>query len=121
MNDELTPDVLAELKAALERKRSELRATLRRPEPIGEDADIPGDEGDSSVDLQEVEIEADEAANTRIQLAEVEHALAKFALGTYGLCEFDGEPIPLARLRVFPEARYDVQHEAAVEAQRQQG
>lgn len=121
MNDELTPDVLAELKAALERKRSALRAALRLPEQIGDEADIPGDEGDSSVDLQEVEIEAGEAENTRVQLAEVEHALAKFALGTYGQCEFCGNPIPLARLRAFPEARYDVQHQAEIEAREQEG
>ena len=121
MDETLTPEVLAELQGTLERKRRTLRAALRLPELIGEDADITGDEGDSSVDLQEVEIEADEAENTRAQLAAVERALAKFPLGTYGLCEMCGEPIPLARLRVFPEARYDTQHEAEVEAREQQG
>ncbi|MGH2515724.1 MAG: TraR/DksA family transcriptional regulator [Ktedonobacterales bacterium] len=121
MNDALTPEVLAELRHALEQKRGALRAALRIPDEIGDRGDITGDEGDSSVDLEEVDIEAGAADNTRIQLADVEHALAKFALGTYGVCEECGRPIPLARLRVFPEARYDVQHEAEIEARQQQG
>lgn len=115
MNEELTAEVLDEFQHALKRKRRALRAGLHLPDQIGEDADITGDEGDASVDLEEVEIEAAEAENTRIQLAAVERALAKFALGTYGVCEACGRPIPLARLRAFPEARYDVQHEAEVE------
>ncbi|HLJ81813.1 MAG TPA: TraR/DksA C4-type zinc finger protein [Ktedonobacterales bacterium] len=122
MDETLTPEVLDELRHALEQKRRALRASLRMPpDQIGDDADIPGDEGDSSVDLQEVEVEAGAAENTRVQLAAVEHALAKFTLGTYGICEVCGRPIPLGRLRAFPEARYDVQHEAEVEAREQQG
>lgn len=120
MDEALTPEVLAELRGALERKRSALRSGLRRPDRIGDDADITGDEGDASVDLEEVDIEAGEAANTRAQLAEVEHALAKFALGTYGQCEECGGTIPLGRLRALPEARFDVQHEAVVEARQRQ-
>lgn len=120
----LSSDVLAELKHALEAKRATLRAELRMPDPttdavdsaLGNDADIPGDEGDSSVDLEEVDREAGEWDNARSDLADVEHALAKFDLGTYGLCELGGEPIPLARLRALPEARYDAQHQAEVEA-----
>ncbi len=56
--------------------------------------------------------------NLKDQLAEVEHALGKFAQGTYGRRERCGEPIPLARLRAFPDARYDVVHQAEVEAHR---
>lgn len=120
----LTPDELTELKRALEEKRRTLRAELRLPDPttdavdsaMANDADIPGDEADSSVDLEEIDREAGEDDNARSNLAEVEHALSKFDLGTYGVCELGGEPIPLARLRVIPEARYDAQHEAEVEA-----
>lgn len=120
----LSPDVLAELKGALEAKRAKLRAELRVPDPTTDaanspmenDADITGDEADSSVDLEEVDRVAGEEDNSRADLVEVEHALAKFALGTYGACEVCGQPIPLGRLRVLPEARYDVQHAAEVEA-----
>ncbi|HKV85534.1 MAG TPA: TraR/DksA C4-type zinc finger protein [Ktedonobacterales bacterium] len=120
----LSPDVLAELKRALEAKRAALRAELRIPDPttdtvdsaLGNDADITGDEGDSSVDLEEVDREAGEWDDARSDLADVEHALSKFALGTYGVCELGGEPIPVERLRALPEARYDVQHQAEIEA-----
>lgn len=120
----LSPEELDELKRALEAKRATLRAELRIPDPMTDpansamenDADITGDEGDSSVDLEEVDREAGQDDNARADLAEVEHALAKFALGTYGVCELGGEPIPLARLRALPEARYDVRHEAEIEA-----
>jgi len=118
MATELTPEVLAELRQRLEEKRARLRVALgMEPAPTSDPSDLVGDSGDSSVDLEEADRQfaADDVA--RHDLAEVEHALAKFALGTYGRCEYcDGE-IPLARLRVLPEARYDAEHQALAEAQ----
>ena len=38
------------------------------------------------------------------QLAEVEHALQKFAQGTYGACDICGKPIPPDRLEAHPQA-----------------
>ncbi len=38
-------------------------------------------------------------------LGEVEHALAKFANGRYGICEACGKPIHYARLEALPSAR----------------
>src|SRR5947208_1064113 len=38
-------------------------------------------------------------------LAEVEHALTKFELGTFGVCEVCGRPIPDGRLDALPTAR----------------
>ena len=37
-------------------------------------------------------------------------------LGTYGICEKTGRPIPLARLRQVPWARYRVEVQEALEA-----
>ncbi|MDC8760098.1 TraR/DksA family transcriptional regulator [Janthinobacterium fluminis] len=39
------------------------------------------------------------------QLRTVKHALAKFADGSYGLCEYCGEHIGISRLDARPEAR----------------
>ena len=50
------------------------------------------------------------AASLQEQLDEVEHALAKFAVGTYGLCEVSGEPIPEARLEAMPATRVRVEY-----------
>lgn len=124
-NPELTPELLAELRTQLMRKRAALRAALRavlgledEQASLGANADTVGDEGDASVDLQEVDVEAATADDLRADLAEVDHALAKMAAGTYGTCERCGRPIPLARLRVLPEARYDVEYEEDIEAGR---
>jgi len=124
MNDELTPAVLAELRSLLEAKRasleSDIQALSRAEGGGGADfdsrTDLVGDSGDSSVDLQELDQDRTEQDDLAYQLAEVQHALAKFDTGTYGLCEECDGAIPVARLRVLPEARYDVQHQAEVDA-----
>ncbi len=117
-NAELPPSILEELKTALLRRQAGLRremADLERNEvPTGQDD--PGDEGDASVDLESVDDTAPVVRDLQAELAEVEHALAKFDAGTYGMCERCGRPIPLARLRVLPEARYDADYEKEVEA-----
>ena len=122
---ELTPTILADLRTALLRRQADLQrqiADLRQNErptasPLDDIAtDAPGDEGDASVDLQAYDDTHPLLLDLQAQLAEVEHALAKFDLGTYGICERCGRPIPLARLRVLPEARYDVEYEHDVEA-----
>jgi DnaK suppressor protein len=126
MDQHLTPDELAELHGLLEAKRTRLRSQLAdlaraegadtppEDEPL---TDAPEDTEGDSVDLQEQDTDRALGADLREALAEVEYALSKFDKGTYGLCEVCGRPIPLARLRVLPEARYDVQHQAEVEAQ----
>jgi DnaK suppressor protein len=126
-NPELTPAVLEELRTALLTRQADLRqeiANLRQSEqgPVNQPEDAtyndPSDSSDSSVDLQEREDTTEALRALRAQLEEVEHALAKFASGAYGICERCGRPIPLARLRVLPEARYDVEYEQDVEAGR---
>jgi DnaK suppressor protein len=44
------------------------------------------------------------------QLDEVEHALAKFQAGTYGLCERCNQPIAEARLEAMPATRFCIHH-----------
>lgn len=46
----------------------------------------------------------------REQLVEVEHALAKFDEGTYGLCERCRNPIAEPRLEAMPATRYCINH-----------
>jgi DnaK suppressor protein len=125
MSEELTPTVVAELREQLEQKRDHLLAevnALRSAEGVtsasGNDpiTELQGDEGDSSVELQGWEINRREELNLSNLLADVRLALSKFETGTYGLCEECGRPIPLARLRALPEARYDVAHQAEAEA-----
>jgi DnaK suppressor protein len=44
------------------------------------------------------------------QLDEIEHALAKFDEGTYGLCEVCGNPVSDARLEAMPATRFCINH-----------
>ena len=53
-----------------------------------------------------LELEKRLALEKRIidQMAEIEHALAKFKEGTYGSCDICGQPIDPARLEALPQA-----------------
>lgn len=124
MNDELTPQILSDLKAQLEEKRAELQADLeslhsqeRGAQGTTSKADDVHDYGEESADLEQLERNNDVEDDMRTELREVERALAKFAAGTYGRCERCGRPIPVARLRAIPQARYDTEHQAEAEAE----
>ena len=124
MNDELTPQILAELKALLEQKQTELQSDLeslhseeRGAQGTTSKADDVRDYGEQSADLEQLERNNDVEDDMRAELREVERALAKFAAGTYGRCERCGLPIPIARLRAIPQARYDTEHQAEAEAE----
>jgi len=126
METELTSRVLAELRALLEHKRGHLtvgNVAQRRVEGADDTAasdastDPEGDRVDVSADQEAWDTGHQALLHHEAQLAEVEHALGKFAMGTYGVCEECGQPIPLSRLRVLPEARYDMAHQDELEAQ----
>jgi DnaK suppressor protein len=62
------------------------------------------------------QVAAEQGENTallnqmRDQLNEIEHALAKFESGTYGVCERCRQPIAEPRLEAMPATRYCIQH-----------
>lgn len=88
-------------------------------------------ESDSSNEISEVKgddldiasIEISQAALTKLGsregklLKKIDHALAKFEDGSYGICELTGEQIPVARLMARPVAQYTVEAKAELEAQ----
>lgn len=123
MSEPLTPQVLEELRTRLEQKRRRLLAKIEElehsPDRVLAD-DTPDDFGDAGKELEDWYTESAQEDELRADLDEVAHALAKFDAGTYGLCEMCGRPIPLARLRVLPEARYDQEHESEAEQRRHQ-
>ena len=51
-------------------------------------------------------------------LYEIEEALKRIELGTYGICEMSGKAIMVARLEALPFARYTVECQAEVERQK---
>jgi len=74
--------------------------------------DVQFDEESGEGDTLAVERERDLAlsAQFRGQVDEIDRALAKFDLGTYGICEVSGTPIPKERLKAIPWARERVEY-----------
>jgi RNA polymerase-binding protein DksA len=102
--------------------RGEMAELLRRQreallkEASEELAGLRSTEGERASELEERAQTARETSiiarlddHRRQQLEEIDDALARITLGTYGICERCGEPIPAARLRALPTARVHVQ------------
>lgn len=70
--------------------------------------DEDGGEGDTLSSERERDLTL--SAQARAAVEEIDHALAKFACGTYGICEASGEPIPTERLEAIPWARVQVRY-----------
>ncbi len=81
-------------------------AELREP------GDVQFDEESGEGDTLAVERQRDLllSAQFRGQVEEIDHALAKLELGTYGICEVSGTPIPRERLKAIPWARERVEY-----------
>ena len=101
---------LAEVKGQLQRDVRRLREEIARAE--AELNELLRDSGEGSGDDQadagsktfEREHEMSMANNARDLLLQIEHALARIADGSYGMCESCGQPIGKARLQAFPRA-----------------
>ena len=97
------PDVAGvDLRAALEQERAHL---VNQLEELGSLNYDPNFADSSQVTAERGEAEA-LAAALRETLDEVDHALAKYDEGTYGLCESCGKPIAAPRLEAMPTARF---------------
>lgn len=74
--------------------------------------DVQFDEESGEGDSLAIERDRDLALSSQARQAveEIDHALAKFDEGTYGICEVSGEPIPEERLEAIPWARQRVEH-----------
>ena len=76
-----------------------------------ESGDVQFDEESGEGDTLSMERERDLqlSAQARAAIEEIDHALGKFATGTYGICEASGQPIPKERLEAIPWARERVE------------
>ena len=110
---------LSEMEAALREERATYDRHYRSFRDEAEDlvadfqsGDVQFDEESGEGDTLNVERERDLALSAQAMRAmiEIDHALAKFALGTYGVCEVSGDPIPSERLEAIPWARERVEY-----------
>ena len=100
--------LLAELRDALLKKRSEILATSTGTRPLPAAADVnsrQGDLADQASGNNEVHIQLKLKQTDAKILQAIEEALVRLEKGTFGICRDCGEPIALARLEAIPWTR----------------
>jgi DnaK suppressor protein len=110
-------DELLELKEILIEERKRILAQLEdaQSEAHAELSDLSGDSADvASIEISQAS-RSKLGGRQRKLLSKIDHALAKFDDGTYGICELTGEEIPVARLRARPVAQYTVEAKEELE------
>ena len=105
---------LLEERARLTRHSEALRAEADALAADREAGDTQFDDESGEGDTLAVERERDLVLSAQaLQLiTEIDHALAKLADGTYGICEVSGLAIPRERLKAIPWARERVEYKA---------
>jgi DnaK suppressor protein len=116
MSKQINLEVIKQLQKKLESEAEDLNhqiAELKKDDPFS-DPEHASDNAAVDTDVREQvgheTIEA-EVKNLGRKLGDVELALKKISKKKYGVCERCGKPIPLARLKILPEARYCVECE----------
>ena len=116
----LTSDQLEKLRSALEAERLTLQTDLAEhgaKEPDGvwdpSSSGLTGEEADTNDAADQIEelvtnvsLEHDLASRAH----DIDDALKKMSVGTYGICEVSGEEIPFDRLVANPAARTCIAH-----------
>ncbi|OGC59826.1 hypothetical protein A2890_01630 [candidate division WWE3 bacterium RIFCSPLOWO2_01_FULL_53_14] len=94
-----------EKKLSLEKERLEKESLAARPE-VGS---IPSAEfvEQATEGLSQERLDVEQGILEKI-LMETRLALSKFKIGKYGICENCGRRIERARLKIYPQARYDL-------------
>ena len=87
----------------LTHEMEQLKASVRPAEERREGSPF-GKREEEAAEASELETRLELEKRVREQLAAVEHALAKYDEGTYGLCDSCGEPIGPERLEALPQA-----------------
>jgi DnaK suppressor protein len=90
-----------------EELKAEADSLARETEPGDIQFDEEGGEGGTASIDREVDLVL--SAQARAAVEEIDRALHKIELGTYGICESCNQPIPKARLKALPYAALCVQ------------
>ncbi|MGH9063108.1 MAG: TraR/DksA family transcriptional regulator [Acidimicrobiales bacterium] len=105
---------LAKLRALLEKERGlardraqALTAELGQLTTEAHRSELQFDEESGEGAALSVEVDRDRTLRSQslVELGEIEAAMARLAIGTYGVCETCAQPIPVERLEALPAAR----------------
>jgi DnaK suppressor protein len=87
----------------LVRELEQMKASVRPADERREGSPF-GKREEEATEAAELETRLEMEKRIKDQMAMVEHALAKFEDGTYGLCDNCGKPISPERLEALPQA-----------------
>lgn len=113
----LSPQQLGALRKKLLRARDQILADYQRDYTAAQSIHEEGVEDLeelASLDLDREFLFA-RSEDDRETLLQIEEAVQRMNEGTYGLCLWSGEPIPVERLRLIPWARFSAGVQAKVE------
>lgn len=107
---------LERLRARLDAERAGILDLLEHDldEARSQDQDLEDFPGHATAETAREQLLA-LSESERDQLRRIEEALGRLGDGGYGLCQHDGEPIPVGRLDAVPWARYCLEHEELAE------
>lgn len=121
-DDELTREHLESLRQTLVEKRKEVIANIdRHLQAVMDDSDNLPDEMDIATRQSEQAYFLRIADKEKKLLSQIDHALAKFERGTFGICEGTGEPIGVKRLILRPWTRYSFEYKEQLEREKKGG
>src|SRR4029077_9582688 len=102
----LSPEDLERFRARLEQELATVQARIRaRTEELEATGDPEvSDRGDEAQSTAEREQALDDNSTDRELLGRIERAQSRINMGTYGVSEVSGKPIPIERLEALPTA-----------------
>jgi DnaK suppressor protein len=119
----LDPAFLEEQKRRLTALRKEILSIRQRQqgEQQSVNTELSGQARDYEDDAQRlaaVELQDNLVVHDDARLGDIELALQRIDAGTYGLSAASGKPIPIERLKAFPEALYTAEEQQQREKDR---
>lgn len=117
VQEPLAPELLAQLRWRLLNERQRLLQLCDSDYDAGRGVPHEGTEDDAELASlsSDKELAYTLSDSEHAQLHEIEDALERMDLGTYGTCEHSGKAIPLARLEGLPWARYCAEYQELAE------
>ena len=108
--------VLLQLRQKIIEAKAEI-ATVSRSSG-NEASGLKTHQADAASDIYDREFALSLLSHEQNVLYEIDQALRRIELGTYGICEVSGQPIPRARLEAIPFARFTVEVRLRIEKEK---